>query len=332
VGNMGRDWETIEERQKYGDDPSAQGFFGRVQTRLRSMYTSVKDPAWEKLLPEPLPFPYQRPYTLVLDVDKLLVSSTWTRKDAWRTAKRPGLDYFLAYLSQFYEIVLFTRQPFYIAGPVIEKLDPDRRYVAYTLFRESCKTSDSGNVVKDLSYLNRDLSKVIVLDTDATAFELQPENGIVVKKWEGDPKDTELVGLIPFLESIGIYGIEDVRKPIKSYEGLHIPTEHAKRLASTLKADEADRKAKQSKRLFGGLREGAGAAPQKSWYESERERYMQAFQEDQKYWRENGEAIRRQAKEDQERQIKEMKLSAWGMLTGQGMAPPPGAEGAAPAS
>ena len=59
-------------------------------------------------------------------------------------------------------------------------------------------------------------------------------------------------------------------------------------------------------------REGAGAAPQKSWYESERERYMQAFQEDQKYWRENGEAIRRQAKEDQERQIKEMKLSAWG--------------------
>jgi import inner membrane translocase subunit TIM50 len=181
-------------------DPSAQGFFGRVQTRLRSMYTSVKDPAWEKLLPEPLPFPYQRPYTLVLDVDKLLVSSTWTRKDAWRTAKRPGLDYFLAYLSQFYEIVLFTRQPFYIAGPVIEKLDPDRRYVAYTLFRESCKTSDSGNVVKDLSYLNRDLSKVIVLDTDATAFELQPENGIVVKKWEGDPKDTELVGLIPFLE------------------------------------------------------------------------------------------------------------------------------------
>ena len=79
---------------------------------------------------------------------------------------------------------------------------------------------------------------------------------------------------------------------------------------------------------------------------------MQAFQEDQKYWRENGEAIRRQAKEDQERQIKEMKLSAWGrvaavralrclsahkrssrsMLTGQGMAPPPGAEGAAPAS
>jgi len=44
-----------------------------------------------------------------------------------------------------------------------------------------------------------------------------------------------------------------VRKPIKSYEGLHIPTEHAKRLASTLKADEADRKAKQSKRLFGGL-------------------------------------------------------------------------------
>lgn len=32
----------------------------------------------------------------------------------WRTAKRPGADYFLAYLSQFYEIVLFTTQPAYV--------------------------------------------------------------------------------------------------------------------------------------------------------------------------------------------------------------------------
>ena len=32
----------------------------------------------------------------------------------WRTAKRPGVNYFLAYLSQFYEIVLFTTQPAYV--------------------------------------------------------------------------------------------------------------------------------------------------------------------------------------------------------------------------
>ena len=36
------------------------------------------------------------------------------REHGWRTAKRPGVDYFLAYMSQFYEIVIFTTQPGYV--------------------------------------------------------------------------------------------------------------------------------------------------------------------------------------------------------------------------
>lgn len=36
------------------------------------------------------------------------------RQHGWRTAKRPGVDYFLAYLSQFYEIVIFTTQYHYV--------------------------------------------------------------------------------------------------------------------------------------------------------------------------------------------------------------------------
>lgn len=57
---------------------------------------------------------------------------------------------------------------------------------------------------------------------------------------------------------------------------------------------------------------GSAGKPPKSWYEQEQERYMQGYLEDQKYWRENGDALRQAAKEDQERQIKEMKLSTWG--------------------
>lgn len=34
-------------------------------------------PAFEKLLPDPLPPPHQRPYTLCIDLEHLLVSSTW---------------------------------------------------------------------------------------------------------------------------------------------------------------------------------------------------------------------------------------------------------------
>ena len=51
-----------------------------------------------------------------------------------------------------------------------------------------------------MSYLNRDLSKVIIIETDPDHVSLQPENSIILPKWKGDPNDKGLVGLIPFLE------------------------------------------------------------------------------------------------------------------------------------
>ena len=41
------------------------------------------------------------------------------RQHGWRTAKRPGVDYFIAYLSQFYEIVIFTTQYHYVCIQVL---------------------------------------------------------------------------------------------------------------------------------------------------------------------------------------------------------------------
>jgi import inner membrane translocase subunit TIM50 len=54
--------------------------------------------------------------------------------------------------------------------------------------------------VKDLSYLNRDLSKVIMIDTNAEHAALQPENAVIIKPWEGKGGERGLVDLIPFLE------------------------------------------------------------------------------------------------------------------------------------
>lgn len=36
------------------------------------------------------------------------------REHGWRTMKRPGIEYFIGYLSQFYEIVIFTSQYAYV--------------------------------------------------------------------------------------------------------------------------------------------------------------------------------------------------------------------------
>lgn len=319
---LGRPWESSAEAERFADSADAQTFVGRIKLRLNAMYDDYNKPLFEQLLPDPLPFPYSRPFTMVIDIDDLFVHSEWSREHGWRTAKRPGLDHFLGYLSQFYEIVLFTTQPFFTAGPIIEKLDPDRRFITYTLFRESCRTVD-GKLVKDLNHLNRDLSKVVVVDTNPDSFHLHPENGILVKPWKGEREDRELIGLIPFFEAIGIYNIDDVRNTIKAYTGTHIPTEHARRTAAIRERELADNKARLERMgkfgsVFGRVSRSASAGlpADKTLYDLERERYLQAYLEEQKYWNENGDAIRKQAKDEQDRQIREMKINTWGFFTG----------------
>ena len=56
--------------------------------------------------------------------------------------------------------------------------------------------------IKDLEVLGRDLDKVIIIDNIAKSFEKQPRNGIVIKTWLGDPKDTALGAMIEPLSRI----------------------------------------------------------------------------------------------------------------------------------
>ncbi|CAK7267643.1 mitochondrial inner membrane protein required for protein import [Sporothrix epigloea] len=226
----GRDWDEAD-AAKHPDVPNGWGvglWWARMTTRTKEVLSYYHEPAFEKLLPDPDPV-YGRPYTLCISLEDMLIHSEWTREHGWRIAKRPGADYFLHYLSQYYELVLFTTLPFAMGEPMVRKLDP-YRFIVYPLFREATKYKD-GEIVKDLSYLNRDLSKVIILDTDASHVRAQPENAIVLPKWEGSPKDAELVAHIPFLEYIYTMQYGDVRKVLQSFNGKHIPTEFARREA-----------------------------------------------------------------------------------------------------
>lgn len=50
--------------------------------------------------------------------------------------------------------------------------------------------------------MNRDINKIIVIDWDEKAYDLQPRNALHrLKKWDGDEKDTDLVYLASFLKS-----------------------------------------------------------------------------------------------------------------------------------
>ncbi|THH09473.1 hypothetical protein EW145_g1996 [Phellinidium pouzarii] len=327
---LGRDWEEDElkaKKLKIENAPSTR--FGRTKERFTSLFDYFSKPTWEELLPPSVP-PFQKPYTLLLSIDDLLVASTWDRQNGWRTAKRPGVDYFIAYLAQFYEIVIFTSQNHYTAIPIIEKLDPYNFFITYKLFREATR-SVNGAIVKDLSYLNRDLSKVIIMDTDPEHVSLQPENSIIVPKWKGEPSDKGLVSMIPFLESIAIYKPQDVRPILKAYHGKDIPIEYAKKEAEAkrqfLEEWRQSGKAMTTgggftlSNLFGASSSGSRSPEPLTYLERKRKEAQAQYLDEQAYIAANRENFDRLIEEDRQAAAAQMSGNLWTLM--QGMAGPP---------
>lgn len=144
---QGRNWDE-EELRKHPEVPNGWGlglWWNRAYTRIKEVMTYYHEPSFEKLLPDPDPM-FERPYTLVISLEDMLVHSEWTREHGWRLAKRPGADYFLHYLSQYYEIVLFTTVSWAMAEPLIKKLDP-YHFIVWPLYREATKYKD-GEIIK----------------------------------------------------------------------------------------------------------------------------------------------------------------------------------------
>lgn len=137
---LGRNWDSEDEERQHPDAPSGWALglmWNRAKARVSDQMNYYHEPAFKKLLPDQSTDPvFFRPYTLVLSLEDLLVHSEWSREKGWRMAKRPGVDYFLRYLNQYYELVIFTSVPWAMAEPVIKKLDP-YHIVNWPLFREA---------------------------------------------------------------------------------------------------------------------------------------------------------------------------------------------------
>ena len=218
LGYMARDYDKDEEPELYVESENGMSpslIYKRLKKRILGVSDVFSEPAFTDLLPPQQPGQYAPPYTLVLELDDMLVHSAWDYKKGWKTAKRPGLDYFLGYLSQYYEIVVFSRSSMAFAENTVAKLDPYHAFISYSLFREVCRSKD-GKLIKDLSLLNRDLSKVVIIDPDQDCYSMQPENAIPVPKWDGK-KDDGLIKLIPFLEYLATSHTKDAREILKTF-------------------------------------------------------------------------------------------------------------------
>lgn len=209
------------------DEYSHLPYYEKIYKRFRreAIYYRkfIQEPSRPKLLPDPLKYPYiQPPYTLVLEVKDLLLCPDWTYETGWRFKKRPYVDEFLeAVAPPQFEIVVYTAEQGMNLFPILDALDPNG-YIMYRLFRDATRFTD-GHHVKDLTSLNRDLSKVIVVDWDDESIKYYPENTLKLKRWTGDDNDKSLYHLAAFLKTISLTNVEDVREVLNYYRQFDDP-------------------------------------------------------------------------------------------------------------
>lgn len=228
-----------------------------------TMTQPLADPIYKKVLPD---WPYipgtpeglPCPRTLVLDLEGTLVTSTWDPNFGWRHAKRPGVDDFLKEMSRHYEIVVFSNNILGVADDIVTRLDK-HQVVLQRLSREHSRFLN-GKYVKDLSHLNRNMGRIIIIDDDPSCFSLQPENAIHIKPFKNahDKSDTALEDIAPFLRAVSNEEVKDIRTLIRAF-----PDNRAETIAQSyngrLLSIAQSRDLAQTRGLGGALRSMGGS-------------------------------------------------------------------------
>ena len=160
--------------------------------------------------------------TIVLDLDETLVHSSFTEIPnpdftfmlnaspnpvPVYVLIRPHAKEFLQKLAEKFELIVFTASNQTYADYVVDQLDPDH-LISYRLYKESCSDLN-GATVKDLSLLNRDLKKLIIIDNSKMASLLHPYNAVPIETWVDDKNDNELLQianeLLPHAAESNVY-------------------------------------------------------------------------------------------------------------------------------
>lgn len=83
--------------------------------------------------------------------------------------KRPHCDDFLRHVCKWYNLIVFTASVQEYADPVIDWLEQERKYFSGRYYRQHC-TFRNGAYIKDLSSVEPDLSKVMILDNSPLSY------------------------------------------------------------------------------------------------------------------------------------------------------------------
>jgi Dullard-like phosphatase family protein len=164
--------------------------------------------------------------TLVLDLDETLMSFVYinNEKKEGLSRLRPFLYNFLNLVKEYYEIITFTAATKNYADPILDAIEIEKgKYFNYRLYRNHCSIINNV-IVKDISLIGRNISKIIIVDNMQQNFKLQKENGILISSfWGEDSNDKALLQLGRILVIIATDMIHnffnfDIRDLIRKYK------------------------------------------------------------------------------------------------------------------
>ncbi|CAC5401793.1 TIM50 [Mytilus coruscus] len=129
-----------EIEDEFSQLPLVIAYLKRSWVELNKEKQAIIEPSREKLLPDPVQYPYyQPPYTVVMEMNDVLVHPDWTYNTGWRFKKRPHIEYFLQSIAApLYEVVVYTQDSGANADPILFNLD-QKGYINYRLYRDATR-------------------------------------------------------------------------------------------------------------------------------------------------------------------------------------------------
>ena len=126
---------------------------------------------------------------------------------------RPGLFYFLNEVKKYFdEIIIFTSKKYSYAKEVL-KIINKKNIITKIFSIKECVYYKNG-YYKDFNKLKSDLAHTIILDNCSENVLSYRENRLQISKFEGNPKDIELLKILPILQKLS--KVDDVRHYIKN--------------------------------------------------------------------------------------------------------------------
>lgn len=155
---------------------------------------------------------------LILDLDETLVHATegpafgpaHFRLGSYHVYRRPHLDTLLAAASDWFDLAVWTSAGSDYASLMCDAILPQPKNLKFAWSRDRCTSCFDAETLeiihaKNLGKVRRlghSLEQVLMLDDSPEKLARHYGNLIRVRSFFGDPADTELRDLLPFLEWI----------------------------------------------------------------------------------------------------------------------------------